>query len=200
MCINFKPLNKITVKQQVPMPRIDELLDRLHGSAVYSTFDFTDASLQIPIHPDDRHKTAFHTRTRKLEFTCMPFGLGNAPAELQRQANRDFSGPITEGWMVIYMDDVLVFSRNAQEHLEHLRRALELLREKQWYVKAQKCSFFMQTISFLGYRVSATGVQPDPDKIEAIRSWPLPLGTRTEVQKFLGLASYYRNFIPGFAK
>ena len=80
-------------------------------------FDFTDAFLQIPIHPDDRHKTAFHTRTRKLEFTCMPFGLVNAPAELQRQVNRDFSGPITEGWMVIYMDDVLVFNRTVQEHL-----------------------------------------------------------------------------------
>ena len=110
MCINFKPLNKITVKQQFPMPRIDELLDRLQGSAVYSAFDFTDAFLQIPIHPDDRHKTAFHTRTRKLEFTCMPFGLVNAPAELQRQVNRDISGPVTEGWMLIYMADVLVFS------------------------------------------------------------------------------------------
>ena len=87
------------------------------------------------------------------EFMYMPFGLVNAPAELQRQVNRDFSGPITEGRMVIYMDDVLVFSRNVQEHLEHLRRALELLREKQWYMKAQKCSFFMQTIGFLGYRV-----------------------------------------------
>ena len=119
------------VKQQFPMPRIDELLDRLQGSAVYSTFDFTDAFLQIPVHPDDRHKTTFHTRTRKLEFTWMPFGLANAPAELQRHVNRDFSGPITEEWMVIYMDGVPVFSGNVQEHLEHLRRALGLLREKQ---------------------------------------------------------------------
>ena len=82
MCINFKPLNKITVKQQCPMPRIDELLDRLQGSAAYSTFDLTDAFLQIPIHPDDRHKKAFQTRMHKLEFTCMPFGLVNALAEL----------------------------------------------------------------------------------------------------------------------
>lgn len=200
MCVNFKPLNKITVKQKFPMPRVDELLDRLQGSAVYSTFDFTDAFLQIPIHPADRHKTAFHTRTRKLEYTCMPFGLVNAPAELQRQVNRDFAGPINEGWMVVYMDDVLVFSRNVQEHLQHLRRALQLLREKQWYVKAQKCSFFMKTVNFLGYRVSAVGVQPDPKKLEAISAWPLPLHKRKDVQKFLGLASYYRNFIPGFAR
>ena len=164
LCVNFKPLNKITVKQKFPMPRVDELLDRLQGSAVYSSIDFTDAFLQIPIHPADRHKTAFHTRTRKLEYTCMPFGLVNAPAELQRQVNRDFAGPINEGWMVVYMDDVLVFSRNVQEHLQHLRRALQLLREKQWYVKAQKCSFFMKTVNFLGYRVSAAGVQPDPGK------------------------------------
>ena len=200
MCVNFKPLNAITIKQKFPMPRVDELLDRLHGSAVYSTFDFTDAFLQIPIHPDDRHKTAFHTRARKLEYTCMPFGLVNAPAELQRQVNRDFAVPISEGWMVVYMDDVLVFSRDVREHLRHLRRALELLREKQWYVKAKKCSFFMATVNFLGYRVSAAGVQPDPAKIEAIRAWPLPLRTRKDVQKFLGLASYYRNFIPGFAR
>ena len=200
MCVDFKPLNKITVKQKFPMPRVDEILDRLQGSAVYSAFDFAEAFLQIPIHPADRHKTAFHTRTRKLEYTCMPFGLVNAPAELQRQVNHDFLEPIAEGWMVIYMDDVLVFSRNVQEHLQHLRRALQLLREKQWFVKAQKCSFFMQTISFLGFRVSAAGVQPDPAKIEAIQRWPLPLYTRTDVQKFLGLASYYRNFIPGFAR
>ena len=200
MCVNFKPLNKITVKQKFPMPRVDELLDRLQGSAVYSTFDFTDAFLQIPIHPDDRHKTAFHTRTRKLEYTCMPFGLVNAPAELQRQVNRDFEEPINEGWMVVYMDDVLVFSKSVQEDPQHLRRALQLLREKQWYVKAQKCSFFMRTVKFLGFRVSAAGVQPDQAKIEAISRWPLPLRTRKDVQKFLGLASYYRNFIPGFAR
>ena len=123
MCIDFKPLNAITVKQQFPMPRIDELLDGLQGSAVYSTLDFAEAFLQIPIHPDDCHKTAFHTRTRKLEFTRMPFGLVNAPAELQRQVNRDFSEAINAKWMVVYMDDVLIYSRNVQEHLQHLRRA-----------------------------------------------------------------------------
>ena len=100
----------------------------------------------------------------------MPLGLRNAAAELQRQVNRGFSGPINEGWMVIYMDDVLVFSRNVQEHLEHLRRALELLKEKKWYVNAQKCSFFMQTIGVLGYRVSAAGVQPDPDNVPRAQS------------------------------
>ena len=200
MCINFKPLNAITVKQQFPMPRIDELLDALQGSAVYSTIDFAEAFLQIPIHPDDCHKTAFHTRTRKLEFTRMPFGLVNAPAELQRQVNRDFAEAISAKWMVVYMDDVLIYSRNVQEHLQHLRRALELLREKQWYVKAKKCSFFMSTVTFLGHRVSAAGVQPDPAKIDALKDWPLPLRTRKDVQSFLGLASYYRRFIPGFAQ
>ena len=200
MCINFKPLNAITVKQQFPMPRIDELLDALQGSAVYSTIDFAEAFLQIPIYPDDCHKTAFHTRTRKLEFTRMPFGLVNAPAELQRQVNRDFAEAINAKWMVVYMDDVLIYSKNVQEHLRHLRRALELLREKQWYVKAKKCSFFMSTITFLGHRVSAAGVQPNPAKIKALKEWPLPLLTRKDVQKFLGLASYYRKFIPNFAR
>ena len=200
MCINFKPLNAITIKQQFPMPRIDELVDALQGSAVYSTLDFAEAFLQIPIHPDDCHKTAFHTRTRKLEYTRMPFGLVNAPAELQRQVNRDFAEAINAKWMVVYMDDVLIYSRNVQEHLQHLRRALELLREKQWYVKAKKCSFFMSTVTFLGHRVSAAGIQPDPLKIEALKRWPLPLLTRRDVQSFYGLASYYRKFIPGFAQ
>lgn len=199
LCINFKPLNEITVPQKFPMPRVDELLDSLQGASVFSTLDFKDAYLQIAIHPDDRHKTAFHTRTGKYEFTCMPFGLVNAPAELQRQVNHDFEEPIKEGWLVVYMDDVLIFSRHAQEHLRHLRRALQLVREKQWVLNKEKCSFFMQTITFLGHRVSAAGVQPDPLKIEAIRSWPLPLRSRRDIQSFYGLASYYRRFIPGFA-
>ncbi|CDJ36344.1 uncharacterized protein EMH_0079970 [Eimeria mitis] len=171
MCVDFKPPNKITLKQKLPMHRVDEILDRLQDSAVFSAFGFAEAFLQIPIHPEDSHKTAFHTRTRKLEYTCMLFGLVHAPAELRRQVNHDFLGPIAEGWMVIYMDDVLVFSRNVQEPLQHLRQALQLL-----------------------------PVEPDPAKIEAIQRWPLPLYTRTDVQKFLGLASYYRNFIPGFAR
>ncbi|CDJ35655.1 uncharacterized protein EMH_0028280 [Eimeria mitis] len=199
MCVDFKPPNKITVKQKFPMHRVEEILDRLQDSAVYSAFEFAEAFLQIPIHPEGRHKTAFYTRPRKLEYTCMPFGLVNPPTELQRQLNHDFLGPIAEGLMVIYIDDVLVLSRNLQGHLQHLRRALRLLREKQWFVKTQKCLFFMQTISFLGFHVSAAGVEPDPAKIEAIQRWPLPLYTRTDVQKFVGLASYHHNFIPGFA-
>ena len=129
----------------------------------------------------------------------MPFRRANAAAELQPQVNRDFLAPITERWMVLSVHGVLV-SRNAHEHLEHFRQALELLREKQLYFKAQKCSFFMQTIGFLGYRISAAGVVPNAESIEAIPYWPLPVSTGTEVQKFLGGASYYRNFIRGFAK
>ncbi|CDJ28247.1 OSJNBb0049I21.6 protein, related [Eimeria mitis] len=178
MCVDFKPINKITEKQKFPMPRVDEILDRLQGSAVYSAFDFAEAFLQIPIHPKDRHKTAFHTRTRKLDYTCMPFGVVNAPAKLYRQINHDFLEPIAEGWMVIYMDDVLVFSRNVQEHLQHLRLV---------FSESAEVFVFHANNQFLR-------------KIEAIQRWPLPLYTRTDVQKFLGLASYYRNFIPGFAR
>ncbi|CDJ36427.1 uncharacterized protein EMH_0085060 [Eimeria mitis] len=200
ICIDFKPLDKITVKQKFPIPRVDDILDRLRGSTVYSDFDFAEAFLQISIHPVDRHKAAHHTRTDELEYSCMPFSLVNVPAQRQRQVNHDFLGPMNEGWRVIYMDDVLVFSRNVQEHLQHLRRALQLLRKKQWFVKPQKCSFFMHTISFLRCHASAAGVEPDPAKIGAIQRWPLPMYKRTDVQKSLGLASYYRNFIHGFAR
>jgi len=200
MCVNYKPLNKITIKQKFPMPRVDELLDRLQGATVFSAIDFTDAFLQIGINENDQHKTAFHTKTRKMEYTCMPFGLVNAPAELQRQVNRDFAGPISEGWLVVYMDDLLVFSRSVTEHIQHLRILLGLIREKQWYVKAKKCSFFMSIIGFLGFRVSAQGVEVDPAKMETIKSWPLPLYSQEDVRSFYGLASFYRSFVPGFAK
>ncbi|CDJ34573.1 OSJNBa0042D13.18 protein, related [Eimeria mitis] len=196
MCIAFKPLNELTVKQKPSMPRIDEILERLPGSA----FDFPEAFLQIPVHPEDKQETAFHTCTSKLEYTCMPFGLVNAHAELQLRSNHGFLAPITHRRVVIYMHDVLVFSRNVQDQLQQLLQSLQLVREKQWLAKAQKCSLFMQKISFLGYRVSAAGVEPDQAKIEAIGIWPLPLYTRTKVQKFLGLASYYRSFVPGFAR
>jgi len=200
MCINYKPLNDITIKQKFPMPRVDELLDRLQGAAVFSSLDFTDAFLQIELAPEDRHKTAFHTHTRKVEFVCMPFGLTNAPAELQRQVNRDFAGPISEGWLIVYMDDVLIFSRSIEEHMIHLERVLKLIKEKQWYLKATKCSLFMSRLSFLGYRVSIKGAEPEAAKVEALKEWPLPLYTVKKVQSFYGLASYYRSFIPGFAQ
>ena len=108
MCVNFQPLNKTTLKQKFPMPKIDRCLARLHGSAVYSTFDFTGAFLQIRIHPDYMQKTAPHTCTRKLEYTCIPFGFVMAPAELKCQINQDFSGRIIQGWVIIYMDVVLI--------------------------------------------------------------------------------------------
>jgi len=199
MCINYKPLNEITIKQKFPMPRVDELLDRLQGACVFSSLDFTDAFLQIQMAPEDCHKTAFHTRTRLVEYVCMPFGLVNAPAELQRVVNKDFAGPIREGWLVVYMDDVLVFSKSVAEHLQHLRIALEIIKEKQWFLKAKKCSFFMRFINFLGYLVSQQGVEPDPEKLTALKEWPLPLAKVKDVQSFYGLASYYRSFIPGFA-
>ena len=130
MCINFKPLNKITVKQQFPMPTIDELLDRVHGSAVYSTFDLTDAFLQILIHPDDRHKAAFHTRTRKLEFRCMPVGLVNAPAELLRQNLR--------GMAEQYRENGLQVVRVAQD--APCSRGLCSLLRRASAAKTQECS------------------------------------------------------------
>lgn len=200
MCINYKPLNAITVKQRFPMPRVDELLDRLQGACVFSSLDFTDAFLQIEIAEKDKHKTAFHTATRKFEYICMPFGLVNAPAELQRQANNDFAVPIAERWMVVYADDVLIFSRSVAEHLMHLRKALELIKENQWYLKAQKCLFFMSSLNFLGFKVSGEGVQPDAAKVATLAEWPLPMYTVKDVQRFYGMASYYRCFIPGFAQ
>ena len=129
--VNFKHLNKITVKQKFPRPKIAERFNRLRGSAEYWTFDFADAFLQIPMYPDARYRNAFNTRTRKLQYTCMPLGLVNAVAKLQRGLSHEFSGPTNEGRMVTFMDEALVFNRTAQEHLRHLRKAPQLLQEKQ---------------------------------------------------------------------
>lgn len=114
------------------MPRFDELLDILKGSAVNSSFDFADALLQIPIHPLYRPKIALHTRAHKLQYMCAPFGFVNAPAELEREVNHDFSWSLNEGWMVLYMNDALVSSQTMHEHLQHLKKAVELLAENPW--------------------------------------------------------------------
>ena len=152
-CVNFKPLNKITVKQKLPMPGFEELLDRLQGSTIRKAFVFAYVFVQTPTHSEGGHKTTSRTRICELENTCMPFGLVGAPAELQRHVNPNFSRPVNGGWMLIYIDDLLASVRLHRKTLQHLKKALQLLREKQQYVKAPKCSCLMQTISFLGFHI-----------------------------------------------
>lgn len=197
MCVDYRGLNEITVKNHYPLPRIDELLDRLHGAQVFSKIDLQQGYNQIRINPDDVPKTAFSTRYGHYEFLVMPFGLCNAPATFQRLMN-DMFRPYLDEFVVVYLDDILIFSKDATKHLEHLKIVLQLLRENQYFAKRVKCAFMVFQTDFLGHVVSGNGIKIHPGKLEAISEWPVPRAPG-DVSAFLGLAGYTRRFIKNFA-
>nr|AAC26240.1 contains similarity to reverse transcriptases (PFam: rvt.hmm, score: 116.22) [Arabidopsis thaliana] len=197
LCIDYRGLNQVTVKNKYPLPRIDELLDQLRGATCFSKIDLTSDYHQIPIAEADVRKTAFRTRYGHFEFVVMPFGLTNAPAAFMRLMNSVFQEFLDE-FVIIFIDDILVYSKSPEEHEVHLRRVKEKLREQKLFAKLSKCSFWQREMGFLGHIVSAEGVSVDPEKIEAIRDWPRPTNA-VEIRSFLGLAGYYRRFVKGFA-
>ena len=197
MCVDYRALNKVTVKNRYPMPRIDDLIDRLQGATVFSKIDLRSGYHQIPVQPSDIHKTAFRTRFGHFEFTVMPFGLTNAPATFQSLMHKVFHS-LLDRCVVVYLDDILVYSKSKEEHLDHLRAVLELLRQHQLYGKLSKSEFGKQKVEYLGHVVSADGIDVEPRKVEAVKNWPPPTDRHTLLQ-FLGLANYYRRFIKGHA-
>src|SRR6202451_1409652 len=198
MCIDYRALNSQTIKNRYALPRIDDLVDQLHGAKIFTKIDLTSGYWQIAIAPEDRHKTAFRTRYGHYEFNVMPFGLTNAPASFQSLMNDIFRDMLDE-CVVIYLDDILIYSKTVQEHKEHVRRVLKWLQEHQLFAKASKCSFFVDTIEYLGFIVRPDGVKPNPDLISALERFPRP-HTLKELQSFLGLANYYRKFVDSFSK
>lgn len=199
MCIDYRQLNKTTTKNRYPLPLIDELLEKLQAAKVFTKMDLTDGYHHIPIAENDRQKTAFRTPMGLYEYTVMPFGLANAPATFQRFMN-DIFRDMTDSCLVVYMDDLLVHSRTPQLHQEHLRKVLERLQEKKMCVKLSKSHFFQKKVEFLGYIVGQGTVSPDPEKVRAIVEWPSPLPSVTAVRSFLGLAQFYKRFIPNFSE
>ncbi|KAJ9520381.1 hypothetical protein QJQ45_000131 [Haematococcus lacustris] len=197
MCIDYRPLNRITIKNRYPLPRIDNLLDRLHGASVFSKIDLRQGYHQIRIAPEDIPKTAFRTRYGHFEFTVMPFGLCNAPATFQRLMNDIFRQELDD-CVIVYLDDILIFSRSHADHAQHLRRVLGLLQEHKLYAKLSKCEFGLSQTEFLGHIISSTGIACDPKKITAVETWPVPT-TVQDVRSFLGLANFYRRFVKNFA-
>ncbi|GBG81798.1 hypothetical protein CBR_g33978 [Chara braunii] len=191
MCIDYRGLNAVTVKNVEPLPRIDDLLDRVQGAKYFSKIDLKSGYYQIEVHPDDQYKTAFRTRYGHYEFIVMPFGLTNAPATFQRCMN-DLFRPWLDRFVVVYLDDILVFSKTLQEHQGHLRQVLEKLREANFKINAKKCDWAKTQVLYLGHVLDGDGVKPEDCKIAAIRDWPTPR-TLTELRSFLGLAHYYRN-------
>ncbi|GJY72051.1 putative reverse transcriptase domain-containing protein [Tanacetum coccineum] len=193
MCIDYRELNKLTVKNRYPLPRIDDLFDQLQGARYFSKIDLRSGYHQLRVHEDDIPKTAFRTRYGHFEFTVMPFGLTNAPAIFMDLMNR-VCKPYLDKFVIVFIDDILIYSKTKEDHKVHLRLMLELLTKEKLYAKFSKCEFWLQEVHFLGHVVNQSGIHVDPSKIEAVKNWKAPT-TPSEVRSFLGLAGYYRRFI-----
>ncbi|GJR35735.1 putative reverse transcriptase domain-containing protein [Tanacetum coccineum] len=198
MCIDYRELNKLTVKNRYPLPRIDDLFDQLQGSSVYSKIDLRSGYHQLKVREEDISKTAFRTRYGHYEFQVMPFGLTNAPAVFMDLMNR-VCKPYLDKFVIVFIDDILIYSKNKQEHEEHLKIILELLKKEELYAKFSKCEFWIPKVQFLGHVIDNKGIHVDLAKIESVKDWASPK-TPTEIRQFLGLAGYYRRFIEGFSK
>ena len=197
LCIDCRAINRITVRYHFPIPRIDDLLDQLSGAVVFSKLDLWNGYHQVRIRPGDEWKTAFKTAEGLYEWLVMPFGLSNAPSTFMRLMNavlRPFAGK----FLVVYFDDILIYSRSVDEHKEHLRAVCGKLQEEQLYANTSKCSFLNQSVSFLGFVISAAGLAVDPVKTKAIREWPTPQSV-FEARSFHGLAQFYRRFVCNFS-
>ena len=197
-CIDFRQINHYTVKDRLPVPRVDSSLEALEGSTLFSSLDLASGYWQVAMHPDDAAKTAFVTETNMYQFKVMPFGLCNAPATFCRLMQIILRG-IHWRYCLAYLDDVVVFSSSFEDHLVRLEEVLDRLRKAGLKLTPKKCHLFQKSVTFLGHVVSAEGVSTCPEKIATIRKWPVPRHLR-DVRAFLGLASYYRKFIDDFAE
>jgi hypothetical protein len=190
MCVDYRPLNEVTIKNKYPLPQIDILFDQLTGAWVFSKIDLRSGYHQIRIRLEDIPKTAFTMQYGLFEYLVMSFGLTNAPAHFTYLMNSVFM-PKLDKFVVVFIDDILIYSKNEEEHARHLRIVLTRLREHQLYAKFSKCAFWLEEIQFLGHVLSANGIAVDPSKVKDILEWKPPT-TVHQVRSFLGLDGYYR--------
>lgn len=196
--VDYRKLNDITISDKFPMPNMEDLFSKLGKCLYFSTLDLAKGFHQIPIHPDDVHKTAFSTHTGHFEFTRMPFGLKNAPASFQRMMNEvlhDFINIIC----IVYLDDILVFSTSLQEHIDSLRKIFMRLSKFNLKVQIDKCNFFQRESEYLGHIITPDGIRPNPAKIDVIQKVPIPK-TIKHIRSFLGLTGFYRKFIKDYGR
>ena len=198
LCVDYRQLNAKVKRDAYPLPRIEESLDMLGGAKYFSTIDLAAAYNQVEVEPDDRRKTAFTTPFGLFEYNRMPFGLCGAPATFQRVMQTIFRDELLQV-LIVYLDDIIVFSEDIGEHLKRLELVFRKLREHGLKIEPKKCQFFCSKVTYLGHVVSAEGVATDPSKTEVVTNWPEPK-TLKELRSFLGFASYYRKFVPGFAQ
>jgi len=198
LCVDYRQLNKLTIKNKYPLPRIDDLMDQLHWALVFSKIDLRSGYHQILVKAEDVEKVTFRSRYGHYKYVVMPFGVTNAPTLFMDYMNRIFR-PFLDKFVVVFIDDILIYSRTHEEHTEHLRIVLGILRERQLFAKLSKCDFWMREVQFLGHVISSQGIAMDPAKVEAVIQWECPMSV-TKIRSFVGLAGYYRRFIKRFSK
>ena len=198
LCIDYREHNNVTIKNKYPLPWVNDLFDQLQGACHFSKIDLRSGYHQLRVKEEDIPKTAFRTRYGHYEYVVMPFGLTNAPAAFMDLMNRIFHEYLDK-FVVVFIDDILIYSKSQKEHEEHLRTVLQTLRKEELFAKFSKCEFWLQEVAFLGHVINHEGVSVDPAKTKAVEEWPRPT-TATEVRSFLGLAGYYRRFVENFAR
>jgi hypothetical protein len=198
LCIDYRQLNKVTVKNKYPLPRINDLFDQLGGASIFSNIDLISGYHQVQIKDEEIHKTAFRTRYGHYEFVVVPFVLTNSPTTFMCLMNNVLN-KFLDKFVLVFIDDILIYSKNREEHEEHLILVLQVIREHQLYTKFRKCDFFQKQIHYLGHVISEEGVAVDPDKIRSIMEWPTPKDV-SDIRSFMGLVGYYRRFLKGFSK
>jgi hypothetical protein len=198
LCVDYRALNKFTIKNRHSLPLIDKTIDRLARAKMYTKLDFRDAYHRIRIKPGDEWKIAFRTRYGHYEYMIMPFGFTNAPATFQAYINETLDGYLNT-FYVAYMDDICIYSDLLEEHEEHVRKVLNRLRKYGLYAKLSKCEFHKTEIQFLGFSMGIASVSMNQAKVQAILEWPIPQNFRN-IQIFMGFANFYRRFIKNFSK